>query len=410
MATFSPERAAQLHNDLVHKAIQHDATIVTERNLLDRFRQVTGMGGELQQHPLYRFLSLLESTPAQSSGWPTGLFTPVLYQPDPSYFWDETSELHPDYILLYGQNNADSPVDGGIYLSLSTATVVWRNAPHDFPGQEETIPLEDFYKMLLRNWETGKYFFDSRQAQISVRWWRQSDVDEALAAWGRLLSAIESRLPQTSEANSHKRLAPLDSVTLEKFSIGKFAKSWLPQAARPSFKYIAPGLSTFTVETFLQIYGAEAPDSYRQSSKSFSKDEISSLLFPSDVAVPETISSSSTNWEISSFEKDYGAGKFTVARRAGLYTDCLWNHDADTVRLIHPSGLSSIVEFDTLCPWDQGRGPRLAEVLQSWTLFIEGGVWDIDSSGVANDIEWFSTHASEAKLNWKKVIEQQLAN
>lgn len=122
---FSPERAARLHNQLLQKAISHDPSITTERTLLGRFLQVADVGSEFQRRPLGQFLSLLDSTPQRESRAP-GLFSPRLHQPDPSYFWDGAFELHPDHVLLYGQNNDDSAMDGGIYINLDTARVIWR--------------------------------------------------------------------------------------------------------------------------------------------------------------------------------------------------------------------------------------------------------------------------------------------
>ncbi|OAQ70972.1 hypothetical protein VFPPC_03353 [Pochonia chlamydosporia 170] len=406
---FCPERAAQLHNQLLQKAISHDASIATERTLLDRFLQVADVDSEFQQHPLGQFLSLLDSTPQSGSRLP-GLFTPRLYQPDPSYFWDDTYELHPNHVLLYGQNNADCPMDGGIYLNLYTARVIWRMSPNDFPEIEESlhVPLEVFHKMLLRNWESGKYYYDNEEKEISVRWWQVEDLEEALSSWDKLLSAIERRLPQTTKKRP-ERMPPLDSELLKRFKLGKFAREWLSLATRPGFRYIAPGLTTFSPESFTEIYGAESASSYWQNVKLLSEEFTSSLLFPADIIIPTNISTTSTDRDITSFDKDWGFGKFTVARRAGIYTDPLNCDHADTVRLMHPSGLVNLVELTTNCPWDWGRLPRLAEVLEKWTSLIETGAWEIDGNGVKTGIEWFRTHTLESKLDWQDIIEEEIA-
>ena len=156
MDTFSLERAANLHNEVLRRAIAHDPSITTEPNLLDGFLQVTDVDDNFQQHPICHFLSLLETTSLRDQSRPPGLFSPVLYQPDPWWFFDESSEPHPDYMLLYGQNNADAPMDGGVYISLTTGQVTWRNAPFDFEHLS-SLPLESFYKILVSNWESGKY-------------------------------------------------------------------------------------------------------------------------------------------------------------------------------------------------------------------------------------------------------------
>jgi hypothetical protein len=150
-------------------------------------------------------------------------------------------------------------------------------------------------------------------------------------------------------------------------------------------------LFTFTPELFLQIYGAEPANSYRQDAGIlFLKENMSSLLLPSDSTVSAN-TSSSTEWEIRSF--DEVAGKYTVARRAGLYTDCLYPENADFVTLIHPSGLSRtmIVKFS-------GAIPRLADVLRRWTHLVESGTWEVDANGVSTSIEWFRANPGEGSL------------
>lgn len=202
-----------------------------------------------------------------------------------------------------------------------------------------------------------------------------------------------------------RRLSPLDLDTLERYKIAKFATEWLSQALRPSFKYIAPGLSTLSPELLIALYGVEPANSPRQTQWSFPDDDFSSLLFPSDVTIPVNISSTSTEVDIQMFER--GIGRFTVGRRAGVYTDGFDDENADTVYLIHPSGRSRLMSFKTICPWDIGRGPRLAEILQKWTELVETGTWDVDENGVKTDIEWFGSHRSEMELDWYDIIEQE---
>jgi hypothetical protein len=135
--------------------------------------------------------------------------------------------------------------------------------PLSFPEDEE-IPLETFYTILLGNWKSDKYYYNYPKQRISMRWWRDSDLEEALSCWEKLLSTIENRLPYKRERNISRRLPPLEPELLQNFKLGKFAKEWLSRAARPSFRYIAPGLFTFTPETYQQIYSTELTDSYRQ--------------------------------------------------------------------------------------------------------------------------------------------------
>lgn len=151
-------------------------------------------------------------------------------------------------------------MDGGIYINLDTARVIWRQVPQPFPEPEQSLPLEVFYKILLRNWESGKYYFDTTSKAISARWWQDEDLEEALSSWDKLLSAIERRLPQTTVGNRPERMPPLDSELLKRFKLGKFGREWLSIATRPGFKYVAPGLITFSPELFHQSYSRKSTE------------------------------------------------------------------------------------------------------------------------------------------------------
>ena len=110
---FSPEKCADLHNQLLRKATENDPNDRYERTLTQRFLAFAPEFAEiknLQELPLYRFLCLLETTPDTNER--VGLLTLQMYQPDPTAFWSESFANEPGFILLYGQNNSDSPIDG----------------------------------------------------------------------------------------------------------------------------------------------------------------------------------------------------------------------------------------------------------------------------------------------------------
>lgn len=109
--------------------------------------------------------------------------------------------------------------------------------------------------------------------------------------------------------------------------------------------------------------------------------------------------SQNPNFDIMSFDKDWGFGKFTVSRRAGLYTDPN-SIDSDVVRLIANSGLPTASQFDGRRPWGPSRSPRLSEVLHHWASLVENGTWRVDADVVATGNGWFDANLLQSKLSW----------
>lgn len=403
---FSPERCANLHNKLLQKAIENDPAATTETNLLTRLLesspQLSQIPG-LHELPVYRFLSLIKTTPTSPQRGP-GLLTPQMYQPDPALFWSETFSMHarPDLILLYGQNNAGSPMDGGLFLNVQTGRAVWHWAPGPFPADERWVALEDVLRNALGKWDSGKYFWDASQRSIGVRSWTQTDLSEALQAWERLLCGIEARLP--GYADGKERLEPLrlGQETMSSFRISRFAREFLSRAPRPGFAFVAPGIASFSTETLQEAYSSEDPASTRRSTPLGQEDpddpEWASLLFPAGKTVDQH-TSRRANIDIQSFDRPWGLGKLTLGRQAGLYV-IPETTDSDTVHLITPSGLSTAGAFSGRCPWAESRPPRLAEILSHWGSLVESGAWAVAADGVAEDQDWFDRHLGEARLDW----------
>lgn len=109
--------------------------------------------------------------------------------------------------------------------------------------------------------------------------------------------------------------------------------------------------------------------------------------------------SQNSDFDIKTFNEDWGFGKFTVNRRAGLYTEP-GSIDSDVVRLIANTGLATAFQFDGRCPWGPSRSPRLSEVLFHWASLVENGTWKVDADGVANGNGWFDANLRQSKLNW----------
>lgn len=403
---FSPERCADLHNKLLQKAIENDPASTTEITLLPRLFEASPQLAQipgLHDLPVYRFLSLLKTTPADPRRGP-GPLTPQMYQPDPSLFWSETFSAHgrPELILLYGQNGAGSPMDGGLFLNVQTGRAAWHSAPGPFTEDGRWVPLEAALRDALGKWDSGKYFWDASQRSACVRSWTHADLSEALGAWERLLCGVEARLPASSGVP--ERLGPLElsQETMSSMRISRFVGEFLSRAPRPGFAFVAPGITAFSAETLRETYATEDPASTRRSTPLGQEDpddpEWASLLLPAGKPV-DGGTSRSPNADIQSFDKPWGLGKFTVGRQAGLYV-IPESINSDAVHLITPSGLSTVGDFRSRCPWAESRPPRLAEILSHWASLVESGRWGVAADGVAEDHDWFGRHSGEARLDW----------
>lgn len=397
---FVPERCADMHNALLRRAIEHDPTAITERTVVNRlleaapgFANVDG----LEELPIYRYFSSIETTLSPPGRGP-GVLTPHMLQPDPLRFWSPTFAVYerPEIILLYGQNDSE-PTDGGLFLNLHNCRVVWHWGPGPFPADEQWVALDFALQRSLDKWNSGKYYWDVARSIIDVRPWTDNDLTDALSSWDRLLNSIEQRLPQHEPAQRRDPLQ-LDLETRTAFHISDFAAEFLSRAPRPGFKFVAPGITTFSADSFTELYASESQQATRRSHPTGAGDpdgdEWVSLILPATRPVANSVSRQHQH-----FDSAWGFGKFTVSRRAGLYIIAEVS-DADVVRLINPSGLSDAGDFTGRCPWGERRPPRLAELLAHWASLVESGTWTVDGDGVSDEDDWFDQCIPAAKLSW----------
>ncbi|KAJ4386282.1 hypothetical protein N0V93_009175 [Gnomoniopsis smithogilvyi] len=410
--TFDPQRCADMHNELLRRANQHDPTAITERNLMTRFLEAgpefADIAG-LEELPIYQFLSSLDTNLALPERGP-GLLTPHMLQPDPLGFWGEAFAMYerPEIILLYGQNSGE-PTDGGLFFNLHTDRVVWHWAPGPFPAEEQWISLEVALQQSLDKWNSGKYFWNPEQGIVDVRLWTENDVTEALCSWDRLLRNIEERLPTDTGEFTRLQSVQLDQETRRSCHISDFAAEFLCRAPKPNFTHVAPGITTFSADSLAELYRSEEEQALRRSYPTGPGDpeggDWATLLLPSTQAVVQDVSRH-PDFEVQSFDKEWGFGKFTVNRRAGLYI-LAQLFDSNTVRLINPSGISNAGDFTGRCPWGEKRPSSLAEILDHWALLVESGAWGVGADGVAEAADWFDTHMAQSQLNWLRQTQQQ---
>lgn len=227
---FSPQRCANIHNRLLQHAAVNNPSAVIERNLISKFLEVAPEFAEiphLESLPLYSFFSLLDTTSLPHGQ--VAPLTPEIYEPDPTAFWSEGFSHEPGIILLYGQNNGDSPMDGGLFLDLQTCKAVWHWNSGPFPAPEKWVLLETALQYQLDKWESGKYYWDAVTKSLATKRWIERDITNALAAWDSLLLTIEAKMQQGGQ-RVHSRLEPLEAESMSSFQIGSFAKTFLSRA------------------------------------------------------------------------------------------------------------------------------------------------------------------------------------
>lgn len=425
---FNPERCAELHNKLLAKTYESvpDAARQFERNMIARVRAEIPEAAtwllevaeedagsfameDLAFHLFFSRIDTYHSADRYLSDVP---LSGELKQPDPKWFYhrrleDSDDERH--IILLYGDNVLHEPMDGGLFLDLDTWMVTWARlqGAKDIPeDQEAWVPLELALRKGLDMWDRGKYYWDmdpaDRDSRLLLRSWTNRDLNDAVQTWETLLEAINSRLP--SGTTSAYR-GPLPSDLVDEFQISPFAKAFLKAAKRPSFTYVAPGLTTFTDQAFALLMRSETPDAPRRhhiSKIGLELDEWPSLIIPAAPSIgpiPENPPPPGDRF----FDKPWGYGRFMVARTAGLYTDLL-RENGDATLMVTAEGKTDRqpVRFAYPRPWGHDRSLTFGEMFDLWTHYVIEGLWEVGVDGVVTPHSWFTEMGTEdaRKVYW----------
>lgn len=150
ISTFPPERCADLHNQLLAKAIERNPAARTERTLATRF---------------------LRTFPE--------------------------------------------------FVDIRSYCAIWHRGglSSRFPSADQFLPLNVILQYALDSWTTGKFYVNPATAGIATRTWTRYDLRQSIAAWDRLLSSVEARMPKGTVTGSRNRLPPLSIETLAPFKI-----------------------------------------------------------------------------------------------------------------------------------------------------------------------------------------------
>jgi hypothetical protein len=431
--SFTPERVAtcaKLHNELLVDLMKNRTNAKITRGLAERFIEAgknisTRMDvwfnfgsprtkeqqyeGEPQlprnqpsyfkfeDSPGYQFLSMIDTYEYTNDGGVVYM-APDAEQPNPwTMFLDPRAYPARTCVKLYS-GAAAGHYDGGIIFDMFTGQAQWDYEWFNgMPEKELWRPLES----ILRTWRdlhrSGKFYRSIDEEEFSTRSWTELELAESLQAWDSLLDAIAARM--SGGASSAIQFEPgLDAELLSQYHLSPFAIEFLSKARRPSFKYIAPGITTFTPESFKALYSAEPSTAWRLKEYALKEwtepDSYPSLIFSAD----QTVGSWSVDKD---FDESWGFSKLTINRRAGLYIRGD-SRNGDSTQFLDHNGRTSAFQMDPWqCPWGPGRTPRLAEVLRKWESLVRSKSWHVaDEYGVTNGPKWFGNHEASTLLKW----------
>lgn len=242
--------------------------------------------------------------------------------------------------------------------------------------------------------------------------WSESQLQETVKSFGLLVDSIESRIPHPGSPTSEPLLSDetLDAANMPH----GFARAFLSQAKRPSFKYIAPGLSvldplSFISQPFFSVVSDPPPEDDEEpkiinpillfrSSDFYNAprdDEHVGLPFswPYDQvqSYPAGLYITSADREVADFEDGarlilpFGIGSHGFARTSdgARFGETSWSPDVeskDTHADLYQPGYQPFVEMHEV---------RLVKMLESWTGMIERGDWKVGLEGVEGTVDAF---------------------
>jgi hypothetical protein len=269
-----------------------------------------------------------------------------------------------------------------------------------------------------------------------------SMLEETINALDELVCAIESRMPDASDADSMpENVGLVDDYDLKRSGIPAGLSGGMPmgfarailqseEVRRPTFKYIAPGLMVPTAESLSkQPFRNMAPDSPNDDPDN--ENHLPPiLLFRSEQNYTAPPQSDRTGSDLP-FSWPYNQ---VTQYPAGLYLAPVDHYSAndfeDECKLVLPFGIGShgfartsdgarfgenteatdVQPKDTFAdlyqpgyqPFVEIHGVRLVKVIESWTQMVENGDWRVDEEGVVGGMEEWKK--ADMKEGWSKFV------
>ncbi|KAJ4353614.1 uncharacterized protein N0V89_005344 [Didymosphaeria variabile] len=337
------------------------------------------------------------------------------------------------YVRLYWANNLASHPEGLIFDQEKNMAIMSMSI-HDSDGlcdsgRVKWHPLEDILAAWLDMIRTGKVKAvgpDTEYRPWELVPYTDYQVNEAVEVFDKLVAAIEAAMPAKEPKESNASASLMNKEALDTAHIPPgFAYDFLTRARRPSFRFIAPGLSLPTASTIADqpFFGVldTVPEDHRHWFRSSPL-----LLFRSSLMYNRP----SPHPNIYAYDV-FGYPFNLPTYPAGLYfhaSDQGNNQHSDAVSLVLPFAIGgngwarkgdgtlfgenvhdelakSKDEYDEL--YQTGRQPfikshpvRLVQVLRSWVAMVERGDWKVGADGVSNGMnEW---KKADSRGGWEK--------
>ncbi|RFU27595.1 hypothetical protein B7463_g8736, partial [Scytalidium lignicola] len=243
-------------------------------------------------------------------------------------------------------------------------------------------------------------------------------LQETIDVYNQLVDAIIAAMPENAVSQLSTERPLLDDATLDAAHVPfGFAREFLSKAKSTPFRYIAPGLSLPTAETFAsQPFADVPPDPLPE------EDEESQVINPILLFRSAELYSAPPDYkEPSGSDLPFGWPYNEVSSyAAGLYLNGADRGDGnvfeDEAKLVLPfpigaSGYARKSDGSRIRedhgrgegllyqpgyqPFVEGHGVRLVGILRSWIGMVERGDWKVGLEGVLGDIKVFKEADTE---------------
>ncbi|KAL5345296.1 hypothetical protein ACLOAV_009666 [Pseudogymnoascus australis] len=440
-STLDHQRCALLHNFLVEYSWLADGRSLDDLERRSFFDNYGDEAEEIREQLDPALVAFLEAA--------YDLYQPSFYLwvdgiTPPSLMWESHSgDDEGETLTLYMTNMGLTVHGNGLMYHQKSCKATMAMSIFDMDYSQ---PIEDHLELwhpletVLSNWihmiQLGKITATAEETDCEKQglWaWHsygEAQVDSAVAAFDRLVEAIESRMPADSLRPA--REGPLLSdADLDAASVLEscFVRGFLTRARVPRFEFIAPGLLVpHDREAFVssQVFTTVGwPDDHDEGWRP-------TVMVPPVLMFRATdLTANFDSWNqyikryssLSPFCDPYRVAEGDHSVPAGLYSESVPRSGVDCseegFRLILPFSLwggeggarNSIgdeLEKGTMAdlfqhgfkPFggDCPRAQRLERLFGKWTELVEGGVWDVNEKGVVGTILKFG---DADKGQWK---------
>ncbi|KAL2851652.1 hypothetical protein BJX68DRAFT_235459 [Aspergillus pseudodeflectus] len=327
----------------------------------------------------------------------------------PAAMFVHRSDSIEDCLVMFPNNSSEPTCIGTVMepgLLVTHAASEERFSPED--EDNYWYPLSDLLNRLLKMIMVGKYKavpydqvnednnpFCEGPNYWEVISWNEYILNQAVEAYEGLIEAITSRLPPSSQEQISNERAPIATVDALAQEIQGFPRAFLLKAAKPGFKFIAPGLTVYdTSDPPLSVRHAVGADMVDRIDHPYREVSCHELRHDPIVLFP-------------SLEHQKHRDEQT-----GLWILPTWRW-ADTVKLVLPYDLFSYPDYRgtmmdyspaeagfvptraTLwetphtCPFFYEHGTRLVSILDRWKHLVESGVWTVGEEGVEGGTDFY---------------------